>query len=135
MTTCQALIARFAHALLPGPTQGVTAAVLMAETGMTVSAPAMLAGDACRALGRPFTRLEEEMFHWKRETEGRSAAAEARTADAERRLEAVEALLGETREELNETQAAFATHQADTAALLAALTQRLETVEGLTLDD
>jgi len=43
--------------------------------------------------------------------------------------------LTSTAERLAASEAAFAAYRADTAALLAALTERLETVEGLTLGD
>ena len=80
------------------------------------------------ALDRPLT-----------ERRGRSLIAEL--ASTKRDLTAATDEIASTKDDLTSTaerlaatEAAFAAYRADTAALLAALTERLETVEGLTLD-
>jgi len=82
---------------------------------MTVSAEAIARRMEVLALDRPLT-----------ERRGRSLIAELAPTKEE---------LTTATERLAASEAAFAAYRADTAALLAALTERLETVEGLTLGD
>ena len=133
--------------------QGKTAAAIMASRGMTVSAEAIARGTevlAALALDRPLTgrrgrSLIAELAPTKEQlTAARDeiASTHAGLNSTKEELTAARADIFSTKDDLTSTaerlaasEAAFAAYRADTAALLAALTERLETVEGLTLGD
>ena len=117
---------------------------------MTVSAEAIARGTEVLALDRPFTgrrgrSLMAELASTKEKLTAARAEIALTNADlnfTKEDLTAARDEIASTKEELTTamerhaaSEAALAAHRADTAALLAALTERLETVEGLTLGD
>ena len=131
---------------------------MMVSRGMTVSAEAIARGtEVLAALDRPLTErrgrsLIAELASTKEEltaardeiasTHAGLASTKEDLTAARDEIASTHAGLHSTKEELTTaterlaaSEAAFAAYRADTAVLLAALTARLETVEGLTLGD
>jgi len=115
----------------------------MASRGMTVSAVAIARGTEVLALDRPFTeRRGRSLIAELASTKEDLTAARAEIASTKEDLTAARAEIASTKNDLTSTaerlaasEAAFAAYRSDTAVLLATLAARLETVEGLTLED